>query len=372
MTEQEITKIKENYDLFKKDLENKLSNKEITINNKECYLIKEYWMNVFIRSYNNQQSTPKYKTKYTKRNTNTSFSLPTKGPEFLNDITSVIDCLKNGINFILVNKELMEFVFKNNKNELRNYKCISYYTGNKKIIIEFKSNNENNSLLLFDPLKINKKNAYLIEKTKYGRNNIILYENILNKFNTYLINNDEFKNKVKTFDDFINNGNTSVQNKENEKNQRTQYSKRGSKPNTNDIEINSEEKNNFSFKYKRRIISNNKNSDISDSSTNTSFSYSSYKYLRNRNNQSLKETQESQNNYVGNNNENNERTRKVSNPQIKTNWRSRYTNNDQNKDIEEIKEEKYEYKSINKPSNVRENKVNEYMDKNNQYAKKEL
>ena len=45
MVEQEIIKIKENYDLFKKDLENKLSNKEITINNNECYLIKDSWIN---------------------------------------------------------------------------------------------------------------------------------------------------------------------------------------------------------------------------------------------------------------------------------------------------------------------------------------
>ena len=119
MAEQDIIKIKENYDLFKRDLKNKLSNKEITINNDECYLIKDSWINAFIRSYNSQQSTTKYKSKYTNRNT--LFSLPAKSPEFLNDITSIIDFLKNNINFILVNKELLEFVFKNNKNELRNY-----------------------------------------------------------------------------------------------------------------------------------------------------------------------------------------------------------------------------------------------------------
>ena len=190
--------------------------------NNECYLIKDSWINAFIRSYDSQRSTPKYKTKYTKRNINTTFSLPPKGPEFLNDITSVIDCIKNRINFILVNKELMEFVFKNNKNELRNYKCISYYTGNKKIIIEFKTNNENNALLLFDPLKINKKNAYLIEKTNNERNNIILYENILNKFSPYLINIGKYKDKIKTFDYYINNKEKSIT-FEDENNQRRQY-----------------------------------------------------------------------------------------------------------------------------------------------------
>ena len=116
---------------------------------------------------------------------------------------------------MLVNKELMEFIFKNNKEELKRSNYIYYHTGNNKIIIDFKTRKEKYALLIIDPLKINNNNIYLIPRTISERNNKPLYENLLNNFSPYLINNNEYKNKIILLKDFINNKDTPIQSKEN-------------------------------------------------------------------------------------------------------------------------------------------------------------
>ena len=197
MTEQEIDDIKEKYESFENELKDKMKDKQICKFNKECYLINECWINDFNNSYELYQNSKKHKSRYNK--TNTSFSLPKKNPEFLNDIASIIDYVKNGNKFIPVNKELMEFVFKNNKKELTKNNFIYYYTGNNKIIMEFRTRNENNALLLLFNIPIkDKKDVYLIERTIKEKDYKLLYEDILNNFKSYLINNEKYKNKIKT------------------------------------------------------------------------------------------------------------------------------------------------------------------------------
>ena len=218
MNKSEIISFKEKYNYFKKELEHNILLKEILLYNKECYLIKKSWLDEFIEEVNHyDENGNNSKSEYSK--INSVISLPKNNPEIINNISSVIELLNNGCEFKLVNKELIEFIFINNKDELRRNNYIYYYTGNNRIIMEFKARNEYYALLFFGPLKINRKNVYLISRTNSERNNKVFYKIILNSFYPSLINNEQYKNKIKAFDDFINNGDKSIQSIENEKEQ---------------------------------------------------------------------------------------------------------------------------------------------------------
>ena len=82
-------------------------------------------------------------------------SLISKKPDFLNDISSIIDCLQEGNTFKLVNKKLMELIFTNIKELKEKNVLIKYYAGYNKIIIEHITDNEKNALLIIDPLDKN-------------------------------------------------------------------------------------------------------------------------------------------------------------------------------------------------------------------------
>ena len=79
------------YDFFQKEIENKMKDKQISIdNNNQCYLIKDNnWINNFKNNYNRNN----VRSKYIKRTTPSSISQNEK-PDFLNDFESVIDYLK--------------------------------------------------------------------------------------------------------------------------------------------------------------------------------------------------------------------------------------------------------------------------------------
>ena len=84
----------------------------------------------------------------------------------------------------MVNKELMDSIFK--ENEL----AINYYTGNNKIIIEYTSNDEKYALLIFYSINYyNNRNILIIHKN--NEENKQLYKELLNNnsYNT-LISND--------------------------------------------------------------------------------------------------------------------------------------------------------------------------------------
>ena len=180
--EEDIISQKEKYYSFRNELEKKVSNKLISTYNHGCYLIKESWIEEFIKLSENAQ-------------------LPKKNPEILGDISSIVNCLKNKAILKLVNQELMEFVFKDSKDELIRNKCF-YYTGKNKLIIEYTLKNEMNGILLVEPFTGNKK-IYIL-KTSNERNNIKIYYNILNYFEPHLLHNEDYKKNIIDFEDFIN------------------------------------------------------------------------------------------------------------------------------------------------------------------------
>ena len=88
----EINLAKEKYDSFRKELEEKISKKEISIYNKECYLIKKSWFDEFIIGFNNYNEKNINSIREHSK-INSSFSLPKNNPEILNDTSSLIEFL---------------------------------------------------------------------------------------------------------------------------------------------------------------------------------------------------------------------------------------------------------------------------------------
>ena len=125
MDTQKIISSKEKYDEFEKEIENKIKNKTISMKNKECYLIKDFWIDSFKRCYNSYERSLKNKSRLT--NNNPEISFPKKNPEFLNDIPSIVEYLKRRNKFKLVNIELMDLLFNNNKKKLINLNFTFYY-----------------------------------------------------------------------------------------------------------------------------------------------------------------------------------------------------------------------------------------------------
>ena len=174
MDEKSINKIINKYKNFRLRLEEHIKSKVIKIkNNDDCYLINDSWDNIlndFIRS---SDSSKKYK-KY-----NLPFVLQGKNPEFINDISIFIDYIKKKKNFKLISKEIIDLIDKNFDLKLNLYQntIVYYFTGNNKLIIEFKGRNKNGAILINYPLKYTQK--YFIKIGKDERANLDLYKEIL-------------------------------------------------------------------------------------------------------------------------------------------------------------------------------------------------
>ena len=192
MDEKSFFQTKKEYDNFINELERSINNNYISLYNKESYIIKDSWINDFFHNNNNMSS----KTLYTKQNEN---------PEIINDISSAISCLKNNTKFKIISKQLMMSIFNNN--ELNNYKSIQYYTGNNKIIIEYKEIDENRCLLLINPfLDITQKFYFTLKECGDEKHQI--YKDLLSKesnYDSYLSNNSKFNNIINQFEELPNN-----------------------------------------------------------------------------------------------------------------------------------------------------------------------
>ena len=137
---------------FKTALNKEINNDNWKINaNNECYCIKEKWYNEFeqcINEINNKKNI----TKNTKNNLINIFLSKNK-PEYINDISSAINILENKSNIKLISKSFVHSL----DFEKIYLKCnsVKYYAGNSKLIIEFKSENNEiyNILLIINPLE---------------------------------------------------------------------------------------------------------------------------------------------------------------------------------------------------------------------------
>ena len=153
----------------------------------ECYLINEDWKKEL-------EERIKLIRKTSNENLNYLFSIKKK-PIFINSFSQALIYLKNNINFKLVNKELIEFLYNNN-NILKNNNVLYVLGKNNKLIIDFMDKNDNKSILIEYPFNSNplNENAYIISKDKK------LYKKLLSelgpiKYEKHII---PFKEYIKT------------------------------------------------------------------------------------------------------------------------------------------------------------------------------
>ena len=162
---------------FKDKLSQDIDNSSISMNNKDCYLIKESWCNELVNCF---------KEYHNNKNKNTDFEefLPKNDPQFINDFSKIISCLKSNEKMIIVSRELMESIY--DKDDLKKCDIIKYYAGNKKLIIKFENDSSNKALLIINPNYIIQKNRniYIISINNNEKNiyleELLSLENILN------------------------------------------------------------------------------------------------------------------------------------------------------------------------------------------------
>ena len=184
------------YNFFKEEIENKMRDKNISMNNNPCYLIKDNLVNDFINSENKRKE---------RRSNKRSLSLgisQNKKSEFLNDFESVINYLKEKNLFKMINNELLGLTFK--EYELKKNNFVNYYTGNNKIIIKYNSYNEKYALLIFNSISYyNERDIYIINLYDNYKENKELFIGILQNFYPNLIDNDIYQDIIIQFDAFI-------------------------------------------------------------------------------------------------------------------------------------------------------------------------
>ena len=198
MDEEFIAKLANLYNSFQNTLESKIKDKEISSNNEECYLIKDYdnKLNKIIKNY-------ELCRKYNRYSFESSCSLP-EPPDFINDISSMIVCIKNNINYKLIQKEVIHLINKKNKLNSNNGQLAKYYTGNYKIIIEFIGKSEHKALLL-DRTLSRHYTPYLIKKNN-NPTDVQLYNDILSikdNITSFLSRNREYNNIIISKEKFL-------------------------------------------------------------------------------------------------------------------------------------------------------------------------
>ena len=166
-------------------------------NNKQCYLIKGGWDTELNEKINGTRPIRK----------SNNFSLPKSNPDFVNYITTLIDCLKNDEKIFLESCELIEFAgtkkVLNNSGEKWDYSA-----GNNKILLGYENDKNEKELILIEGISSleegitkNDKNIYKL-KIKNNSNNSKqikrkieeLYRKLLSYQNFDKLNLEEYKN----------------------------------------------------------------------------------------------------------------------------------------------------------------------------------
>ena len=186
MNGQLLENIKYGYNSFKQRMISNITNQQIPRSIypfEECYLIDESYINEL-----------EYYLSLSR--------FPNKEPMVFNSFKSVINYISNNINISLISKKLIEMIGFNKI--LMSCKTVLCYGGNNKLIIKFKDDIYNKSLLLFNfsnKIQISR-NAYIIMNNKIES----LYESILkNLYHQYI------KEKIIiSFEEYQNNNNFNI------------------------------------------------------------------------------------------------------------------------------------------------------------------
>ena len=198
MDEDYFISIKKEYHYFEKLLSKKVKDSKIFLDTEDCCLIEETWNNELLKCFDEYN-----KIKKKKKTLNYDNLLPNKSPHFLNDFASILKNLKDNIKLKLVSRKLIELIYE--EKYIKEDYFVKFYTGNNKIIIEYKENEDNKALLLIDPLNyIESQDTIFIIFIKDEDKNE-LFEKILSiKTDCKFESNHYFNNYIISFENYLN------------------------------------------------------------------------------------------------------------------------------------------------------------------------
>ena len=191
MDKESYIEIKEEFENFEEKLTKHIENSFNSMENEDCYLIEESWSDELIKCFDNCD-------KYKKNKIDDYSDFLPDEPIFINNFSSVIKYLNSKKRLKVISKKLIDLIYE--EEDIKEYKIIKYYSGNNKIIIEFKENYDNKALLIINPLEenITMKNAFIISTKKEERK--IIYKEILENN----ISNIKSKLNIISFEKYIN------------------------------------------------------------------------------------------------------------------------------------------------------------------------
>ena len=190
MNEEEFILIKNEFYKFREQLSKDIKKTWISISQEECYLIEGSSFEKLEEGFNKYENLKKEN----KIDEEVDYDDLIPDFSFINDFSSVINCLKSNRKFKLISKKLIEVLY--DEDFLKKQKCIKYYSGKNKLLIEYKDIKENKSILIIDPLNENgiKKRIYIISN-KTDKNDISLNK-LLNEKDNFNNESEEKYNNI--------------------------------------------------------------------------------------------------------------------------------------------------------------------------------
>ena len=271
MKEKSFNTLKNEYIFFKNRLDENIRNCQISRNlqpSEDCYLIEESYLKQLEESFIDFSSPDTPKNHYKTIDSETMVPLPIREPKIINDFKTAINYIDNNKKIALISKKIIQLI--DFKNKLIENKCVVYYGGNRKLIIEFKDSNEKKSFLLINPLrKISfNQNIFIIINNQQK----LLYIDILSdEDNSSIETMTEQNSLIVSYENYVNNNYRSLTFYHNYMNS---YSFPLSNPN-NSSRNNSHNLTNFPFRHDNTsLFSKHKkltSNDISNISSNNTF-----------------------------------------------------------------------------------------------------
>ena len=205
MKEKSFNTLKNEYIFFKNRLEENIRNCQISRNlqpSEDCYLIEESYIKQLEESFIDFSSPNTPKNHYKKIDSETIVPLPIREPKIINDFKTAINYIDNNKRIALISKKIIQLI--EFKNKLIENKCVVYYGGNRKLIIEFKDSNEKKSFLLINPLRkiAFKQNIFIIINNQQK----LLYVDILSdEDNSTIESMTEQNSIVVSYENYVSN-----------------------------------------------------------------------------------------------------------------------------------------------------------------------
>ena len=186
--------LKDNYQNFRNELTNNIKNLSISMESEDCYLVEESTDETLFNDFDN------FKNQMILDN-NVNNDLYQKNViVIVNDFSSIINCLKNNKKLKLISKQLIKTLYE--ENSLKQYNCVNYYSGNNKLIIEYKDNKYNNALLLINPLEENGNNKKIFLISLNSKDKYTLFKELLNNHDN--LNQELNNNNIISIEKFLN------------------------------------------------------------------------------------------------------------------------------------------------------------------------